>query len=675
MKRTLIFSLCACLLWLNCALALAAELPYAGYAPTPYGKAAPSPVGYEVESFLTGQNMGMTDLNKPSDLYVEASNGRVYIADTGNARVVVLNRELQFEAEYSAAGEYAFVSPKGVFADGKGHIYVADDGLALTVMMDEKGALLQVFDRPVNDLYEETTPYAPQKVVADSAGRVYVLSQGVYQGLICFQPNGSFMSFYGANHVEVTAKVVLQKLLRMFTTREQWAGMEAFIPIEYSNIDIGMEDIIYASVGTLEQSWGNSVYLLNPLGVPFRRFNCGPAIDTLSSNEGYYTVLSRDFCEILEFYEEGGMGAMLSAAGKGSQKGLFQDPVALGRLEGDLLVLDRQNGSITRFRLTDFGRLVHQGILYSSQGLYQEAIGIYQELLRMDQNYTPAYAWLGKAHYELEEYEESMRCYRLANQKTGYSEAFKEHATDVIRQYIGWIAAGAAVLVVAVKAWGRLRKKGAAARKEGRAYLKPWRHPFHCMLHAYSGFEGVKLYGQGSVAAGAAIVGALFLSSVVSYVLTGFAFNPNRIEDLNVLWLLGGSLGSFSLFYVSALAVSSLMSDCEGKPRELFIVSSYALLPFVLSTLAVAVLTNFLSLDVQAFIVFFRVMMIGWSVILLTVGMMQINQLTLKKTLLYLLLVLLSLVIVLVLLVLLYSLIQQFMVFLQTLASEMMYRM
>ncbi len=676
MKR-LIFLVLALMLTAN--VALASDAPYGGYASTPYGSVAPSPLGYEVADYLVGGDMGAGALVKPNDLFVENASGRVYIADTGNKRVVVLDSNLKFIREYTAAGDIAFQSPKGVFADSQGRVYVADDGLCLTLLTDESGALLQTFERPVSELYEETSPYMPQKVVADSAGRVYVLSQGIFQGLICFNPDGSFLSFYGANHVEVTAKVALQKLLRVFMTREQWAGLESFIPIEYSNIDIDSEDMIYASVGSLEETRGNSVYKLNPLGVAYRKWPIGALADVLDNEDGIYTCLWRDTKEIVEFADAQGAAStpfiMLTCGGNGTQRGLFQDPCAIERLNGDLLVLDRQSGAITRFRLTTFGEMVHNAIRYSSEGRFQEAIELYNEILKMDSHYTYAYDGLGMAYYEMEQYEEAMRFFRLAVDRQGYSDAFKEHSTALLRQNMGWILGGALFLFVAVKVIGHFRKKTAAARRGEKKYLKSWRHPLHCMTHAYSGFEGIKLQGTGSMTAAIVIVGLLFLSSVLNFVLTGFAFNPNQIEKLNVPLLLAGSLGSFGLFYLSTLAVSSLMSACEGKPKELFIAESYALLPYVLGVIALSVVTNFLTLDVKAFTVFFLVFCILWSVVLLVVGMMQINQLTLKKTLLYLLLVVFSLAVILVLIVLLYSLVQQFIVFLQTLYSEMMYRM
>lgn len=670
-KKILVLLCCLCLFL---PAAQADSLPYGGTVTSPYGTTAPSPVGYDVAEVLDGNQMGAGRLSKPSDLYVYEPAGEVYIADTGNQRIVVLDRDLRFLREYTGAGELVFQSPKGVFVNDHG-IYVADDGLSLVIQMDQQGNLIRRYERPVSSLYEDSTPYQPQKVVADSAGRVYVLSLGVYQGLIRFTETGEFMDFYGANRVTVTAKVALQKILRVFMTREQRAAMEAFIPIEYSNVDIDSDDMVYASVNVQEKTNATpppSLFKLNPLGAPYRKFPAGALADALNNEAGWYTCLDSQLKNVVEFSES--TGVVLSFGGSGNQQGLFQEPVALGRLGESVLVLDRTNGNVTRFELTPYGRLVHTALTYSESGRYQEAIPLYEELLRRNSNNDMAYTGLGKAYYELEDYEQSMYYYRLAQDRQGYSDAFKEQSTLLIRQNMGWIFLGLGVVLVAV--WGhKLWRKhhGTPVKDPGRV-LKPWRHPFYCMVHAYTGFEDMKLQGTGSMGASVVLLAALALSTIITHVLTGFAFNPYYIERLNAPLLIAGTLGAFLVFYLASWAVSSLMSDCEGKPRELLMVEAYALLPYILGTVAIAAITNFVTLDVKPFLNIFQVLCIAWSVILMVVGMMQIHQLSLKKTLLYLLLVIIAMVIVLVLLVLLYSLVQQFVVFLKTLYSEMMYR-
>ncbi len=671
-KRLTAFILCLMLLPAAFSSAGAEEAPYSSYTYNLYGQAAPSPIGYRVKAVLSAAAMGATPLSQPQDLIWDANHSELYIADTGNARVLVLDGSYRLLREYSAFENTALIRPKGVFAGRDGDVYIADDELGAVVRLSREGKLRRLYTRPDSDLYEDTTPYKPQKVVVDSAGRVYVLSQGVYQGLICFYEDGAFMNFFGSSHVTVTAKVLLQKVWRMFLTRAQRQGLESFIPIEYGNIAIDDEDMIYAAVVTGEQGDSKPFAKLNPMGIDILSFRGSASFaDVLPEQNGIYTALNKTSRAIGQFTET--TGTLLTFGGYGTQDGLFQDPVAMERVGDDILVLDAQAGTITVFEPTAFGRAIHEASALYDDGRYQESIQPWLEVLRMDNNYNMAYFGLGKAYFQLEDYAKAMRYFRQGNFKAGYSDAFKEYSLQLVRHNMGWILALSVSFFALAKGRGIYKKRRGIKKEKRRDGF--FRAPMYCMAHPYQGFESVRYAGLGSVASGAAVLLVFFLAVVFEYLQTGFAFNPNRIDRLNVQLLFLGSVGSFLLVYVSNLAVSSLMGDCEGKKHELFIAFSYALLPAILGMIARTVISNFVTLDMRVFLDFLSAAAIFWSAILLVMGVYHVNQLTLKKTLLNLGLTALAVVIVLVLMVLAYSLFQQMWVFFTTIYHEIMFRL
>ncbi len=673
-KRMRALVLCLLLLPAVFFTAAAEEAPYSGYTYNRYGQSVPSPIGYRVKAVLDDAAMG-TGLLSPQDIMYDAEHSELYITDAGNARVVVLDSSFHMVREYSAFDGTALVHPMGVFVKAGGDIYIADDGLNAVVRLNREGELIQSYVRPNSDLYEEATPYKPQKVVADSAGRVYVLSQGAYQGLVCFYDNGEFMNFFGSSHVTVTAKVLLQKIWRMFLTRDQREGLESFIPIEYGNIAIDDEDMIYAVVVANEQGDNRSIAKLNPMGIDIgaNMISNGTSFaDVLPEKDGIYTALNKTTRVIYQFTETSS-GSLLTFGGYGNQKGLFQDPVAMERVGDDILVLDAQTGTITVFEPTAFGRAIHEAIVLYNDGRYLESIQPWLNVLKMDNNFNMACQGLGKAYYQLEEYEKAMDYFRQGNYKDGYSDAFKENSLKIVRRHMGLILVIIALLFVVFKGLSIFKKRRGIVRNRRRGGF--FGAPVYCMAHPYRGFESIKYEGLGSVASGAAVLLVFFGASVFAYLQTGFAFNPNRIDRFNVQLLFAGSVGSFMLAYISNLAVSSLMSDCEGKKHELFIAFSYALVPAILGIIARTVLSNFVTLDMKVFLDFLSIVTIGWSAILLVMGIYHVNQLTLKKTLLNLLLTALAVVIVLVLMVLAYSLFQQIWVFFTTIYHEIMFRL
>ncbi len=674
MKKSLAL-LCACLLTLAALPMALAEEAYAGFTTNAWGEAVPAPAGYRVREVKTGEMMGAGRLNKPQDLFYDSARDELWIADTGSARLVVLDGQMNFLREYAGAGEVPFVTPTGVFVRDNGQVFVADEGAGAVLCMAQDGGLVRLYTRPVSDLYEETTPYRPQKVVVDSAGRVYVLSAGVYQGLLCFYEDGSFLNYFGASHVDVTAKVLLQKMWRSVMTREQREATESFVPIEYANLTIDHEDMIYAVVTVSETAGARALVKLNPMGINIlQQGGVGQVTlaDTLTETNSLYTVVDKITRRVMQFGVDT-RGVVLHFGGFGDQDGLFKAPVSMAERQGDILVLDSETGAVSAFTLTAFGRAIHTAYDLYGQGRYQESIAPWQEVLRLDNNFVTAHRGLGKAYYQLEDYQAAMAAFRLANDKQGYSDAFREHSLLLIRANMGWILGGIALAFIGLKLWGHYKKRPDAQTRRARG-LRPVRLPFTLMLHPHEGFDEVKSGGYGSVRVGMGILGLLFVTSVISYVGTGFIFNHNRLERLNVFLLLGVTLGSFLLFYAANMAVSSLMNDCEGKARELFIVASHSLLPALLAQLAVVFLSNFVNLQMEVFLKMLSAFGIAWSFVLLFMGQYQVNRITVKRTILNLLLTALVLLVIVVLLVLLYSLYQQISVFFTTLYNEIMFR-
>lgn len=74
------------------------DLPYEGYGYNTWGEAVPYPNSYKVVKTISGEDLGCGDLNEPDKLYVDG-NRRIYLSDTGNARILVLDADFQLIRE------------------------------------------------------------------------------------------------------------------------------------------------------------------------------------------------------------------------------------------------------------------------------------------------------------------------------------------------------------------------------------------------------------------------------------------------------------------------------------------------------------------------------------------------------------------------------------------------
>src|SRR5690606_35561916 len=144
---------------------------------------------------------------EPEDLFVDQFD-HVYVADTGNNRSVKLDEQFSLVSiidRLEFNGEFIELSaPTGIFVDEDLVLYVADKGNGRILRVQPNLKVDLIIENPEHSLIPEDFVFKPIKVAADSAGRIYVLSEGQYYGLMQFDIAGQFTSYYGSNKVEVT---------------------------------------------------------------------------------------------------------------------------------------------------------------------------------------------------------------------------------------------------------------------------------------------------------------------------------------------------------------------------------------------------------------------------------------------------------------------------------------
>ena len=103
------------------------EIIYSSYAATP-------------GDTFDGAYLGTTALNNPQDLFCD-TNGYLYVADTGNNRIIKLDKNYKVNKTYDGFdldGEYNyFKEPSGVYVDKDGSLFIADTGNKRIVKIDE----------------------------------------------------------------------------------------------------------------------------------------------------------------------------------------------------------------------------------------------------------------------------------------------------------------------------------------------------------------------------------------------------------------------------------------------------------------------------------------------------------------------------------------------------------
>lgn len=137
-----------------------------------------------------------------------ADDRRIYVADTGNNRIVVLNERMKLERiidSFENSGKTdAFNAPHGIFVTSDNKLYIADTNNFRIVVLNEDGTLNRIISNPTSEVLPEDFVFAPLKVVTDYAERVYVVAKNMFQGIMAFDENGNFTGFIGTIKVTIS---------------------------------------------------------------------------------------------------------------------------------------------------------------------------------------------------------------------------------------------------------------------------------------------------------------------------------------------------------------------------------------------------------------------------------------------------------------------------------------
>ena len=476
LKRITAFLLMSVVLFISLGeKAYAEELPYDTYNYNYREYIVITPAAYVPDEAVTGQMVGAGDFFEPQDFCV-AEDGKVYVADTKNNRIVVLNKEMtqteliidSFDNEGVAD---TFNQPYGVCVSENGQLYVADSMNKRIVVLTPEGEFIKIIDNPQSEILEEGFEFVPLKVTVDYADRVYVISRNAFEGILVFESDGNFTGYFGTIEVKIT---LWEKFWRKIATKEERSKQQLFIPTEFTGMDVDDGGFIYAT--NIDSDGVQAVRRLNPQGKDViqkgENENVGGDLimdvygdyggaseitDIVYRGKGMYSMLDRKRGRVFTYDKEGNL--LYIFGGLGSQEGTFNTPIAIEESDGQLLVLDAYHNSIMKFDATEYGNLINQAIGLRYDGDETQAIEIWEKVLRLDENNELANSGIGKAYLTAGENEKAMKYLELGMNRKYYSVAWKRYRNEILTENMNMIMTLLVVLVIAWFIYSKFLKK------------------------------------------------------------------------------------------------------------------------------------------------------------------------------------------------------------------------
>ena len=428
----------------------------------------PIPKTYTHSRTIAVLNDGQDMLSEPSDLCV-APDGHIYVADTGNNRIVELDETYAFVRAMDQAGEQSFRQPQGVFVDEWGGIYVADTGNERIVKLSAAGEYVESFVKPESELLGEGYTFTPRRIAVSSVGYLYTIK---FQNLMQIDAYNRFRGYIGTNQVGFDLG---RQIRLLFSNDVQRKTMKRQQPYSVYSYALSPDGAIYITTpdpkGQLKKinSVGNNIY-------PYKGYFGQMVRQMTDSKDGLAQYVNPQYLDVavdgdeIIFMLEGITGQICIYDAFGNNLGCFG-----GKYEGedgflqpsavdvtaarDIIVADQGASCLKVFSPTRFMNNVFDAAILYGQGRYQQAQEYWQEILQYHESYYLANAGMAKALYKQGEYGQAMHYYQICGDRSGYSDAYAKWRHDIFRthfpQVVLAIAAALLALIILLKVYGR----------------------------------------------------------------------------------------------------------------------------------------------------------------------------------------------------------------------------
>ncbi|MBO7401617.1 MAG: hypothetical protein J6U10_01350 [Lachnospiraceae bacterium] len=444
-----------------------------------YRNVIESPAAFILERIIDSNSIPGASLNFGScDDVCTSSDGRIFITDKKNSRVNVFDESGKFLKSIKTiwnkegtimldpdGNQVILGAPEGCFVHEKNNeLYVADTGNGRVLVLDLTD---YTFIREITEPAGMTglTLFKPSKIAVDEADRIFIVVQSSYEGIIELANDGSFIGYYGVNVPTVN---YVEYFWKSIATDQQKSQMKKIFAPAFNNVAVDGEGFVMSV--TYDSAASDMIFRLNSKGENVIRetgntFLIGDIlsngnetssqfVDIAVTDYGTYAVVDKARGRIFIYNFD---GELLNAFGSlGNNKGQLKSPTGIAWLGNKLVVSDSMLGCVYILAPTAFGETMLRGSEEYYNGNWDEALVYFEKAVAFNSNYEVGYTGIGKNYLMKDDYETAIYYFKLGNNREYYSKAYYGHRGNKLRQYF-FIVAGVMVLLIGLLVWSEVR--------------------------------------------------------------------------------------------------------------------------------------------------------------------------------------------------------------------------
>jgi len=585
------------------------------------------------DAYLPDQTILNLGLDSPEDLHLDKDD-LLYIADTGNQRIVVYDPSI---GEVVREITYAeFVSPRGIFITEDDELYVADSAAEAIFRFQLDGTFLEKFTKP-DSVSLEVTTFNPKKVAVDNQDNMYIVAEGVFDGIIQMSSSGEFLGYFATNKVVLTPTQRFQNLIFSDRQLEQLSDRN---PISFTNVYVDQNGIKYStSIGE------------NISNVQKHNTNGSSSIDTNYNvdlglidvyTDQYGIIYAANEAGLIMIFTADGSFIFAFGADEASEdvSGLYSElnSIAIDS-DGRIWTLDGNKAFIQSYTPTDYSQEIYTALTYYQDGQYAAAVESWEEVLKLNQLSVLAHNEIGRNLFSQGEYAESLTHFELSGNRWMYSEAYWEVRNVAIQQNLPYVLIGVIVFTIVwivVKQTNKHYQYLATptAKLKKVAAIKPIDdvlYTFNFFKHPLDSFYYVKRNKRGSYF-GATVLFLLFFVVYLNYTMNkGFIFQFVEAADMDLGAIIIGFFALFVLFILSNYLVTSI-NDGEGTVGEIYKGVMYSLMPLTIAYTIVWFLSYYVTFNEVIILQIVVWAGLGGTGTLLFLAVQELHNYTIRET-------------------------------------------
>ncbi len=200
-----------------------------------------------------------------------------------------------------------------------------------------------------------------------------------------------------------------------------------------------------------------------------------------------------------------------------------------------------------------------------------------------------------------------------------------------------------------------------------------WKYAFYTVSHPMDAYYEIRHRERGSVAVALVLVILFSLSFSINRMSASFIVNDVDPLAVNALPELVSVLLLYGLFCVGNWSITCLMNG-EGRLKDTAIAVGYAMIPMIFCFNIGTIFSQFVTEDEGAFYTIIMGLGIAYALIMALMGIMQIHNYTLGKTLITIFLTFVAMFIIIFIALLLFDLLNQLYSFVYSIYQELIFR-